>query len=120
MVDPRPLSTSILLTIALATYAVMPKFISPGHVPPDPTNANFNILFFGDFTRLSQQQFENSMEEIVGDHNRTYAAQVREIYLLGTFLARKKYRILRYAYLSFLLGLFSTSISFMIMTMLRH
>jgi hypothetical protein len=30
---------------------------------------------------------------------------VRELYTLGTFLARKKYRFLRLAYLAFLAGL---------------
>ncbi len=79
-----------LLTICLATYAVMPK-LPPANLPaPDINHPQFNILFFGDFTRLSQSQFESSMEEIINDHSRTCAVQVREIYLLGTFLAKKK------------------------------
>jgi hypothetical protein len=106
-----------LLTICLATYAVMPK-LPPANLPaPDIQNPQFNILFFGDFTRLSQQQFESGMEEIMNDPGRTYGAQVREIYLLGTFLAKKKYRFLRLGYLAFITGLFAACIGFIIIAL---
>jgi hypothetical protein len=59
-------------------------------------------------------QFENAMQEIMSDPSRTYGAQVREIYLLGTFLAKKKYRFLRLGYITFITGLFASFISFII------
>ena len=102
-----------LVTICLATYAVMPK-LPLSTTPPDVKSMSFNPLFFGDFTRMSQVDFERTMEEIMSDHNRTYAAQVREMYLLGTFLAKKKYRFLRLAYLSFISGLTASFIGFII------
>ena len=106
-----------LLTICLATYAVMPK-LPPANLPaPDIQNPQFNILFFGDFTRLSQPQFESGMEEIMNDPGRTYGAQVREIYLLGTFLAKKKYRFLRLGYISFITGLFAACLGFIIIAL---
>jgi len=103
-----------LLTICLAAYAVMPKLPPADQAPPDLQSPSFNILFFGDFTRLSQAQFESTMEEIMNDPSRAYGAQVREIYLLGTFLAKKKYRFLRLGYLSFITGLFASFIGFII------
>ncbi len=48
----------------------------------------------------------------MNDASRAYEAQVREVYLLGTFLAVKKYRFLRLAYLAFIAGLF---VSFVLM-----
>jgi hypothetical protein len=105
---------SCLITICLATYAVMPKLPPANLPPPDVNDPKFNLLFFGDFTRLSQDQFESAMSDIMGEHNRTYHAQVREIYLLGTFLAKKKYRYLRLGYLSFITGLFASFIAFII------
>ena len=103
-----------LLTICLATYAVMPK-LPPANLPaPDFQNPSFNILFFGDFTRLPQDQFETTMGEIMNDPSRTYGAQVRELYLLGTFLAKKKYRFLRLGYLAFITGLFAAFLGFLI------
>ena len=104
-----------LLTICLATYAVMPKLPPANLPPPDMNDPKFNLLFFGDFSRLSQQQFEEAMEGLLNDHSRTYAAQVREIYLLGMFLAKKKYRYLRFAYLSFIVGLFASFAAFVIL-----
>jgi hypothetical protein len=103
-----------LVTICFATYAVMPKLPPSSQVAPDVESMTFNPLFFGDFTRLTQEQFESTMEGIMNDHSRTYGAQVRELYLLGTFLAKKKYRFLRLGYLSFISGLFAAFIGFLI------
>jgi hypothetical protein len=103
-----------LLTICLAAYAVMPKLPPAGLPAPNLQDPSFNILFFGDFTRLSQTQFESAMEEIMNDHSRAYGAQVREIYLLGSFLAKKKYRFLRLGYIAFISGLFASFIGFII------
>ncbi len=109
------LITFCLLTISLATYAVMPKTpIRRSHTPPDVNSMSFNLLFFGDFTRLTQVEFESAMQEIMSDHSHTYGTQVRELYLLGTYLAEKKYRFLRLAYLSFITGLIVTFVSFLI------
>ena len=107
-----------LLTIFFAAYAVMPK-LPPAHLPPpNLEDPSFNILFFGDFTRLTQAQFESTMQEVMSDPSRAYGAQVREIYLLGTFLAKKKYRFLRYGYISFITGLFASFIGFIIKVLL--
>jgi hypothetical protein len=97
-----------LATVVLAAYAVMPKLpLSRKHrPPPNVRNPSFNLLFFGDFTGLDYPEFEAAMEEMMNDASRAYEAQVREIYLLGTFLAVKKYRFLRLAYLAFIAGLF--------------
>ena len=112
------LITFCLLTICLATYSVMPKLPPASLPPPDIHSPTFNVLFFGDFSRLSQPEFESAMEEVMSDPNHTYAAQVREIYLLGSFLAKKKYRYLRLAYVAFIAGLFASVVSFIIETFL--
>jgi hypothetical protein len=101
-----------LLTICLATYAVMPKLPPANLPPPDTASPTFNVLFFGDFSRLTQAQFEQEMEALMNDHSKAYAAQAREIYLMGVFLAKKKYRFLRYGYLSFIAGLILTLLAF--------
>lgn len=99
-----------LVTVTFAAYAVMPK--SPPSVknspPPDVNDVRFNLLFFGDFVRLDYPKFEAAMESMMNDPSRAYEAQVRELYVLGNFLAQKKYRFLRLAYLTFLIGLFAS------------
>lgn len=97
-----------LTTIVLAVFTVMPG--APMRVPkgqaPNLSHPSFNLLFFGCFASMNYSQFSEAMEEMMNDTGKTYEAQVREIYTLGKFLAEKKYRFLRYAYLSFASGLF--------------
>lgn len=97
-----------LVTISFAAYAVMPKFpvSRKKQTPADAQNPNFNLLFFGDFNRMDYATFESAMEQMMNDPSRAYEGQVREIYVLGRFLAEKKYRYLRLAYVSFILGVF--------------
>ena len=105
-----------LLTIFLAIYAVMPKV--PVHAKTQKyekfKKTNMNLLFFGDFIHLDYKEFEIGMEELLNDHSKVYEAQVKEIYTLGKFLAIKKYRYLRLAYICFVTGLF-TSVGFILL-----
>ena len=100
------------ITIVLATYAVMPKLplALKSSPPPDVDSPIFNILFFGDFVRLNYDEYEAAMEDVLNDPTKTYQSMVRELYTLGTFLAVKKYRFVRLAYATFILGLFVSSI----------
>src|SRR5579871_329459 len=52
-----------LCTMGLAAYAVMPKLpLSPNMTPkPDVHDPAFNLLFFGDFTRLEYKEFTGAM-----------------------------------------------------------
>lgn len=105
------LITFCLATIILAVYAVMPK-TGRGAKPKDPGSPAFNLLFFGDFVQMPYDEFEAAMEKILNDPSELYRAQVREIYTLGQFLARKKYRFLKLAYLTFLAGLLASAATF--------
>lgn len=95
-----------LLTIALATYAAMPKVpVVGGRGTADVADTRFNLFFFGDFVRMDYRAFHDAMEELMNDPSRTYEMQVREVYTLGRFLAERKYRYLRLAYLTFIAGM---------------
>jgi hypothetical protein len=107
-----------LLTVGLATYAAMPKVPLAGGGDVDVTDENFNLFFFGDFVRMTYDDFHDAMETVMNDPSRTYEMQVREVYTLGRFLAQRKYRYLRLAYLSFILGL-AVSGALMVMVALR-
>ncbi|MBI3881783.1 MAG: hypothetical protein HY301_17180 [Verrucomicrobia bacterium] len=106
------LVVSCIATIALAAYAAMPKLpLRRRHNDLEATHrGNFNLLFFGDFTRLTYEEFEAEMEKMMNDPSAAYEAQVREVYALGVFLATKKYRFLRLAYLSFIAGLVGSGV----------
>ena len=109
-----------LVTIVLATYAVMPKMpalMRPG-TTPDISSPFFNLLFFGDFVRLGYDEFEAAMEETLSDHRRSYQAMVRELYTLGIFLATKKYRMIRLAYIAFIGGLIASFLTMLFIKVL--
>ncbi len=101
-----------LLTIVLAAYAVMPK-ISVNfdqEDEPDVHSPFFNLLFFGDFLRLSYDEYSDYMEEVLNDPSQVYETQVKEIYTLGKYLAARKYRFVRLAYISFMVGVIASGV----------
>ena len=72
------------------------------------------MLFFGDFIHMDYDHYEAAMEKMMNDPSQAYEAQVREVYVLGQFLARQKYRFLRMAYLSFIAGIFASFIMMLV------
>jgi hypothetical protein len=102
-----------LITILLAAYAVMPKlpFRSRKKSSADAKNPHFNLLFFGDFSGMDYPDFVAEMESALNEPSRVYELQVREIYILGSFLAHTKYRYLRLAYITFIGGLLASVIA---------
>lgn len=100
-----------LVTVLLAVYAVMPNApLQKKGSPPDVASPMFNILSFADFCRMDYEDFEAEMENVMNDPSRSYQVQVLEIYTLGCYLARRKYRYLRLAYLTFITGIISAGL----------
>lgn len=105
-----------VLTILFAAYAAMPKIKQKknANAPIDLNDPSFNILFFGSFIQMDYSDFTNAMEEVMMDHNNVYESQIREIYTMGQYLAQKKYRFVRLAYLSFIAGVILSSSIFIL------
>ncbi len=101
-----------LVTIIAAAYAVMPK-LTLG-VRPDLSNPHNNLLFFGVFANLEYDEWVAEMNPLLQDPTRAYEAMLREIYEMGVYLGRKKYRFIRIAYTSFLMGLVLSTLALVI------
>jgi len=69
------------------------------------------LLFFGNFYHLNLTEFEQSIKEIMTDKSYLYSAMINDLHSLGTVLA-KKYKYLRYGYLSFMYGMIASVIVF--------
>ncbi|NTV42658.1 MAG: hypothetical protein HGA63_05100 [Syntrophobacteraceae bacterium] len=110
-----------LVTIGLAAYAAMPKLkLKPASKDPVSTsNPSFNLLFFADFIRLSYPEYEEAMEEVLSDPAKAYEAQVRELYGLGMYLAKRKFRFVRLAYVSFIAGFIASGTVFVLTGLVR-
>jgi hypothetical protein len=69
------------------------------------TGGRLNVLFFGSFEQLSEEEFlERVMTELRSEEG-FMTIMLRDLYQNGVVLARKKYRLLGYAYRTFLVGL---------------
>ena len=105
-----------VLTILLAAYAAMPKIKTDGKPVSslDLEETSFNLLFFGSFVRMGYGEYEKAMEKMMNDPNEVYRTQLREIYSMGQYLARKKYRFVQFSYLAFIAGILSSSVIYII------
>ncbi|WP_397417986.1 Pycsar system effector family protein [Phenylobacterium sp.] len=77
----------------LAILAVLPSVKTPPR-PDGPAN----LLFFGSFTQLSEDEFIENILGVLGEPRTVYEAFAHDIYQNGRVLAFKKYRFLGYAY----------------------
>ena len=95
-----------LVTALMAAWCNYPRLPRAKSVSlAEAQSEDFNILFFGDFSRMPYGQFQQAISVAFDDRNRAYEIQLREIHALGCFLARRKYRLVRWCYLSFMTSL---------------
>lgn len=109
----RPLPLMILGAAAfcaavLAILAVLPAVKAPPR-PDGPAN----ILFFGSFTQVPEEEFLERIMGIIAEPATIYETFARDIYQNGRVLAGKKYRFLGYAYRILLAGLAASMLAFL-------
>ena len=111
-----------MATIVAAIYSTMPrKFGRVKDGKKDPlSDAPANPLFFGSFVHMTYEEYCKTIEHALNDPNESVELMVREIYTLGTFLAQRKYRYLRWAYLTFLVGLLTSGFVQAVFVTLRN
>ncbi|MBB5685404.1 Pycsar system effector family protein [Sphingobium boeckii] len=103
-----PLSVLALfsfLSAMLAVFAVLPSI--KGKAPGNP-----NLLFFGVFTQMAEEEFAESVLERLHADETVFRTMLRDIYQNGQVLQNKKYKYLGLAYRTFLIGLVLTFLSF--------
>ena len=78
-----------------------------------------NILFFGSFAQLEEQEYVDRLLDSLETDEQLYRTMAHDIWQNGRVLARKKYRLLGYAYRVFLIGLTASLLTFIGESMLR-
>jgi hypothetical protein len=71
-----------------------------------------NLLFFGSFSSLGEEEYLDRLIGTLRDEEESYRIMARDMYQNGLVLARKKYRMLGYAYRIFLAGMTASLIAF--------
>jgi predicted metal-dependent HD superfamily phosphohydrolase len=111
------LVTVCVTTIVFSILATRPN-VTHGTFTQDDIHAKkTNLLFFGNFYKMSMQDYDWAMQEMLNDKNYLNTSIIKDNYFLGVVLA-KKYRFLRIAYNIFMYGLILSMIAFAIAYMI--
>jgi hypothetical protein len=110
-------------TLIFLCFGVISIFISIAVTRPHITsnlfskdkavNQKANILFFGNFHKMTLDDFEIEIGGMMRDKEDIYMSLTKDLYFLGIVLWHK-YSILRTAYTFFIIGIVITIISFVI------
>tara|TARA_R110000782_G_scaffold167129_4_gene259135 strand:+ start:22225 stop:22770 length:546 start_codon:yes stop_codon:yes gene_type:complete len=106
------LASGAFVAAICAIVSVLPKVTLAGQAGTLGQSSGDNILFFGVFTHMSEQEFADRVIEALGTDEDTYRMMLRDVYQNGQVLHRKKYRFLGYAYRAFLAGLVGSFVAF--------
>ena len=102
-----------VISIIFAILATRPKVNSATYNPDEVKNRKLNLLFFGNFTKMPLEDYQNAMKDMMEDRNYLYESLIKDLYLLGTVLERK-YKLLRITYNIFMFGIISSVAAFVI------
>ena len=103
--------------IVFSILATRPNISGGTFTKEDIANKQTNLLFFGNFYKMSLPDYDWAMMELLNDKQYLYTSIVKDNYFLGVVLA-KKYKMLRIAYNVFMYGLILVMIAFAMAFML--
>lgn len=107
------LTVVCLVTIVLSILSTRPNLNKGTFTEGDILSKKTNLLFFGNFHRMSLKEYEWAMKEMMKDADYLYSSLIRDIYFLGVVLG-KKYKFLRLSYTIFMFGFVISVISFIV------
>ena len=102
-----------VISIILSILATRPNVTSGKFTKDDVANKKVNLLFFGNFHKMSLDDFEWAMGEMMQDRDYLYSSMKKDLYFLGKVLDRK-YKILRLTYAVFMVGIVLSVFAFAI------
>ncbi|MEO0571430.1 MAG: Pycsar system effector family protein, partial [Bacteroidota bacterium] len=103
--------TFSVISMVLAVLATRPNVTSGKFSRQDVEQKKVNLLFFGNFHKMSLNDYEWAIKELVKDNQYIYSSLTKDLYFLGLVLDRK-YKILRLTYTIFIIGIVISVIAF--------
>lgn len=112
------LSISVMAIIfsILATRPSLPKGLFSKQ---DIADKKVNLLFFGNFYKMSLGDYTDGMLQVMADKDFLYGSLIKDVYSQGIVLGRK-YRLLRISYNIFMFGLVASVLAFVIATIIHE
>jgi hypothetical protein len=97
----------------MSIVATKPNVTSGKFTKEDVKNKQVNLLFFGNFHKMTLKEYQWAMSEMLTDKEYIYSSMSKDLYFLGLVLQRK-YSILRLTYTIFMTGIIVSVIAFAI------
>ena len=100
-----------IVTIIISILSTIPKTSHGILSREEVLNKEGNLIFFGNFHKMTLEDYEWSISELMKDRDYLYKSLTRDLYFLGKVLNRK-YMLLRYSYYIFMIGLITSIVMF--------
>jgi hypothetical protein len=107
-----------LVAIIFSILATTPKIPGGTFKEKDVMAKKTNLLFFGNFYKMNLEPYTQGMLNMMDDSEFLYGSLIRDIYFQGVTLG-KKYKLLRIAYTVFMVGIITSVLSFIIVSILH-
>ena len=108
-------------SLLFSIFAIIPNTDYPkvkGTNENDRNSPIFNPLFFGHFAHLDIHEYKEDYAKILMTDDGVYDSMAGDIYGQGKILALTKYKYLKWSYNSFLLGMSSAIIIFVVQNLI--
>jgi predicted metal-dependent HD superfamily phosphohydrolase len=109
-----PTAIFLLFSIASMTMSILatrPNITGGQFSREDVRQKKVNLLFFGNFHKMELPDYEWAIQELIKDKKFVYTSLTKDLYYLGLVLNRK-YKLLRWTYTVFLIGMLLSVIVF--------
>jgi predicted metal-dependent HD superfamily phosphohydrolase len=106
-----------LFTIIFSILATRPNVPIGTFSKQDIEDKKVNLLFFGNFYKMSLEDYASGMLQMMYDRDFLYGSLIRDVYYQSVNLGRK-YRLLNLSYTVFMFGLIVSVIAFIIATLI--
>jgi len=100
-----------IVSMVLSISATRPNVTSGTFTKEDVAKKKVNLLFFGNFHKMKLENYEEAIAIMRKDKEYIYNSLTKDLYYLGVVLERK-YKILRWTYTVFMIGIILSVISF--------
>lgn len=117
IVPTMMLLTVCMVTMVFSILSTRPTIPSGTFTQEDIDSKSVNLLFFGNFYRMSFNEYSSGMQTMMNDRDFLYGSLTKDVYSQGVVLGRK-YRLLRIAYNVFMFGIVASVVAFVIASIL--
>jgi len=106
----------VLVCVGAIVFSILstrPNVTTGKFTREDIQSKKTNLLFFGNFFKMSLTDYDWAMQEMLNDKQYLYSSMIKDNYFLGVVLA-KKYKYLRISYTIFMYGIIISMLAFAI------